>query len=143
MRRTSPLDGGSCPAISPEVTGTLAGGAAAAARRYHLCMRGGDVIRRARTRGDLSAAELAGQLGVSEAEVRAWEGGDPAFSLVQRIVEVCHANFASVVTEPDVDPEDVTLLEETLRLTPEERLHRMLAYVRFIEAGRAAVMEAQ
>lgn len=34
------------------------------------------------------------------------------------------------------------LLEEALRLTPEERLHRMLAYVRFIEAGRAAVMEA-
>jgi hypothetical protein len=75
--------------------------------------------------------------------VRAWEGGDPAFSLVQRIVEVCHANFASVVTEPDVDPEDATLLEETLRLTPAERLHRMLAYVRFIEAGRAAVMEGQ
>lgn len=111
--------------------------------RYHVCMRGGDVIRRARTRGDLSAAELAAQLGVSEAEVRAWEAGDPAFSLVQRIVEACHANFASVVTEPDVDPEDVTLLEQTLRLTPEERLQRMLAYVRFIEAGRAAVMGAQ
>ncbi len=105
-------------------------------------MRGGDVIRRARTRGDLSAADLAGQLGVSEAEVLAWEAGDPAFSLVQRIVEACHANFASVVTEPDVDPDDVTLLDETLRLTPEERLHRMLAYARFIEAGRAAVLEA-
>ena len=106
-------------------------------------MRGGDVIRRARTRGGLSAAELARQLGVSEAEVRAWEVGDPAFSLVQRIVEACHANFASVVTEPDADPEDVILLEETLRLTPGERLQRMLAYVRFIEAGRAAVMEAK
>jgi transcriptional regulator with XRE-family HTH domain len=105
-------------------------------------MRGGDVIRRARTRGALSAAELAGQLGVSEVEVRAWEAGDPPFSLVQRIVESCHANFASVVTEPDVDPEDETLLEATLRLTPEERLQRMLAYVRFIEAGRAAVLEA-
>ena len=105
-------------------------------------MRGGDVIRRARTRGGLSAAELAGLLGVSEPEVRAWEAGDPAFSLVQRIVEACHANFASVVTEPDVDPEDVALLEETLRLTPGERLQRMLTYVRFIEAGRAAV-EAQ
>jgi predicted transcriptional regulator len=106
-------------------------------------MRGGDVIRRARTWGDLSTAELARQLGVSEAEVRAWEAGDPAFSLVQRIVETCHANFASVVAEPDVDPEDVTLLEEALRLTPEERLQRMLAYVRFIEAGRAALMGAQ
>lgn len=105
-------------------------------------MRGGDVIRRARARGDLSAAELARRLGVSEAEVRAWEGGDPAFSLVQRIVEACHANFASVVTEPDVDPEDALLLDEALRLTPEERLRRMLAYVRLIEAGRAAVTEA-
>jgi hypothetical protein len=74
--------------------------------------------------------------------VRAWEAGDPAFSLVQRIVEACHANFGTIVTEPDADPEDVMLLEETLRLTPEERLQRMLAYVRFIEAGRAAVMAA-
>jgi transcriptional regulator with XRE-family HTH domain len=106
-------------------------------------MRGGDIIRRARTRGGLSAAELARQLGVSEAEVRAWEAGDPAFSLVQRIVEACHADFASVVTEPDVDPEDMLLLDETLRLTPAERLQRMLAYVRFIEAGRAAVAEAR
>jgi transcriptional regulator with XRE-family HTH domain len=106
-------------------------------------MRGGEVIRRARTRGGLSAAELARQLEVSEAEVRAWEAGDPVFSLVQRIVEACHANFASVVTEPDPDPEDVSLLEETLRLTPGERLQRMLAHVRFIEAGRAAVLEAR
>lgn len=75
--------------------------------------------------------------------MHAWEAGDPAFSLVQRIVEACHANFASVVTEPDADPEDVMLLEETLRLTPGERLQRMLAYVRFIEAGRAAVLEAK
>lgn len=74
--------------------------------------------------------------------MRAWEADDPAFSRVQRIVEACQANFASVVTEPDADPEDVMLLEETLRLTPGERLERMLAYVRFIEAGRAAVMEA-
>jgi hypothetical protein len=75
--------------------------------------------------------------------VRAWEAGDPVFSRVQQIVEACHANFASVVTEPDADPEDVMLLDETLRLTPGERLQRMLAYVRFIEAGRAAVMEAK
>jgi transcriptional regulator with XRE-family HTH domain len=106
-------------------------------------MRGGDIIMRARARSGLSAAELARQLGVSEAEVRTWEAGDPAFSLVQRIVEACDADFASVVTEPDADPEDVLLLEETLRLTPAERLQRMLAYVRFIEAGRAAVMEAR
>jgi len=41
----------------------------------------------------MSAAELALQLGVSEAEVRAWEAGDPAFSLVQRVVEACHADL--------------------------------------------------
>jgi DNA-binding transcriptional regulator YiaG len=70
-------------------------------------MLGGDVIRRARTRSGLSAAKLARQLGVSEAEMRAWEGSD-----------------------------------ETLRLTPEERLRRMLAYVRFIKAGRAAVLRS-
>jgi hypothetical protein len=48
-----------------------------------------------------------------------------------------------VVTESDADPEDVSLLDQTLQLTPEERLRRMPAYVRFIEAGRAAVMETQ
>lgn len=68
-------------------------------------------------------------------------GRGSAFSLVQHIADACEVRFASVVTEPDPDPADLLLLDETPRLTPEQRLRRMLGYVRLIEAGRAAVME--
>jgi hypothetical protein len=46
-----------------------------------------------------------------------------------------------VLSEPDPDPPDVSLLEESLRLSVDERLERMLAYVRFIEAGRTALRD--
>ena len=42
-----------------------------------------------------------------------------------------------------LDPHDVTLIEGNLRLTPEERLEKLVTMVRFIEAGRAAVARAR
>jgi transcriptional regulator with XRE-family HTH domain len=76
-------------------------------------VRGGEVVKRARVRSGLSVPELAGRLEVSAAEITSWEGGDPPFSVTQRAVEACQISL--------------------------ERLRRMVSYVRFIEAGRAAV----
>jgi transcriptional regulator with XRE-family HTH domain len=106
-------------------------------------VRGGEVVKRARVRSGLSAPELAGRLGVSTAEITAWEGGDPPFSVTQRAVEACQISLCSVLTEPDPDPQDLSLLDANLLLTPEERLRRMLSYVQFIEAGRAAFKTRQ
>jgi hypothetical protein len=36
----------------------------------------------------------------------------------------------------------VSLLETTLRMTVEERVERLVEYVRFVEAGRAALRQA-
>lgn len=99
------------------------------------------MLRRARTRAGLSSEELADRLGTDVARLTSWEAGDPPFSVVERVVEACQMDLARVISEPDPDPHDVSLLEESLRLSVDERLERMLAYVRFIEAGRAALRE--
>jgi transcriptional regulator with XRE-family HTH domain len=102
-------------------------------------VRGGEVLQRARRRAGLSVSELADRLGVNAAEVASWEGGDPPFSIIQGGVEACQISLCSVLTVSDPDPHDLSLLDANLLLTPEERLRRMVSYVRFIEAGRAAV----
>lgn len=42
----------------------------------------------------------------------------------------------------DLDPHDGSLLTTTLALTPGQRLQRLIDYVRFVEAGRAAMRGA-
>jgi transcriptional regulator with XRE-family HTH domain len=106
-------------------------------------VRGGEVIKRARTWSDVSVQELADRLGVSESELRAWERADAPFSVVQRAVAACQVDLGLVATLPEPDSADVALLDHTLRLTAEQRLEQMLAYVRFIEAGRAALRTPQ
>jgi hypothetical protein len=43
---------------------------------------------------------------------------------------------------PPLDSHDVALLEQNLRLTPEQRLEKLVAMVRFVEAGREALARA-
>lgn len=106
-------------------------------------MRGGEIVRRARTRTGLTADELAARLGVAPAELAAWEQGDPPYSVVARVAEAADISLTSLITEPDPDPDDLVLIEQNLRLTPQQRLDQMVRYARFIEAGRAAVKAAR
>jgi hypothetical protein len=106
-------------------------------------MRGGEVIQRARRWAHLSVDDLAARLDVAPSVIAAWESGDPAFAVVQQAVEACDQNLAQVVSEPEPDPHDLALLDETLRLTVDQRLQRLKHYVRFIEAGRSAMREAR
>jgi transcriptional regulator with XRE-family HTH domain len=101
------------------------------------------MIRRLRMRAALSVKELAELLGVSVDEVAAWERDDPPFSVVERVAQASGFTLELEPVQPALDPHDLSLLDETLRLTPTERLARMVRYVRFIEAGRAAVRKAQ
>jgi transcriptional regulator with XRE-family HTH domain len=110
---------------------------------YHHSVRGGEVIRRARTRAYLTTEELARRLGVAASTLADWEDADPPFSLVERAVTACGADLAAVIAEPDPDPHDVSLLETTLRMTVEERVRRLVEYVRFVQAGRAALRDRQ
>lgn len=112
-------------------------------------MRGGEVVRRARERALLSVAELAGRLPegseITVEVLRRWEDGseEPPFEQVEAVVRASGAELATVLAEPDLDPHDAALLETTLALSVTERLERLVAHVRFVEAGRAAMRAAR
>jgi transcriptional regulator with XRE-family HTH domain len=97
------------------------------------------VIGRILRRSGVSAAELAGRLGVGDRQVADWIRGDPPLSVVDAVARACSADLARVLAEPEPDPHDVSLLETTLAMTVDQRLDRLKAYVRFVQAGRTAL----
>lgn len=110
-----------------------------AGRGYDQTVTGGAVIGRILRRSGVSASELARRLGIAEGQVGAWVRGDPPLSVVDSVARACSTDLAKVLTEPEPDPHDVGLLETTLAMTVDQRLERLKAYVRFVQAGRAAL----
>ena len=96
------------------------------------------MISRIVRRSGVSAGELARPMGVAEGQVGAWMDGDPPLSMVDAVARPCAADLAAVLAEPEPDPHDIGLLATTLAMTADQRLQRLKAYVRFVEAGRAA-----
>ncbi len=91
-------------------------------------------------------ADLAARLtDRSEAEVAAWEDGsvEPTFVEVEDAVRATGSALAAILIEPDVDPHDAALLDTTLALTVDERLLRVVAHVRFVRAGQAAMQASR
>jgi transcriptional regulator with XRE-family HTH domain len=91
-------------------------------------MTAGELIRSARLRARLSQAELAERLSTPRSQIARWEADDvePAFVTVRRVLRACgfDLSMALVPYEPDHDRE--ARLRELQRLTPQERLRRML-----------------
>ncbi len=87
-------------------------------------MKGGELIREARKRMGLSQRELAERLGTTQAVIARWESGrmSPSFERVVEAIRACGLDLSVRITRPD--HEHALLLEENLRLTPEERLER-------------------
>jgi hypothetical protein len=118
------------------VTAAAAGSAAGG---YDQAVTGGAVIGTILRRSGVTAGDLAARLGVSERQVAAWVQGDPPLSVVDSVARVCSTELAKVLAEPEPDPHDVGLLETTLAMTVDQRLERLKAYVRFVQAGRVAL----
>ena len=97
------------------------------------------MIGRILQRSGVSASELARRLGIAEGQVSAWVKGDPPLSVVDSVARACSIDLAKVLAEPEPDPHDVGLLETTLAMMVDQRLERLKAYVRFVQAGRAAL----
>jgi hypothetical protein len=110
---------------------------------YDQIVTGGAVIDRILRRSGISTSELARRLGVAEGQVAAWVHGDPPLSVVDSVARACSTDLATVLAEPEPDPHDIGLLETTLAMTVDQRLERLKAYVRFVQAGRVALRDAQ
>ena len=101
------------------------------------------MIERVLRRSGVSGHELAVRLGVADGQVEAWIHGDPPLSVVDSVARACLTDLAGVLAEPEPDPHDIGLLETTLAMTVDQRLERLKAYVRFVQAGRSALRNAQ
>lgn len=101
-------------------------------------MRGGHLVREARLRAGISQGELASRAGTTQSAIARLEAGkiSPSWDHVIRLIRL--AGF-----EPDIRlaprTDDWQLAEESLRLSPGERVRRLTETVEFILAGREAV----
>jgi transcriptional regulator with XRE-family HTH domain len=88
----------------------------------------GQLIRQARLTAGLSQAELAERVHLPRQQIVRWEGDtvEPGLSTLRRLLRACGFDLPlSLVTyTPDVERE--ALLEEVRRLTPQERMARLL-----------------
>jgi transcriptional regulator with XRE-family HTH domain len=109
---------------------------------YDRIVTGGEVIGRILRRSGVSPSELAGRLGIAEAQVGIWLQGDPPLSVLDAVARACSTDLSKIFAEPEADPHDIGLLETTLAMTVDQRLDRLKSYVRFVQAGRAALRNA-
>ena len=102
-------------------------------------MISGDLVREARKRAGLSQAELAQRLGTSQSAVARWERGavHPSLENLRAIVRGCGFDLAFHMSR--ADDSNVTIIDEHLRMTTQERFADMMARVRAAERHRQAV----
>lgn len=89
------------------------------------------VIREARKRAGLTQAELAARAGTTQSAIARWESGavSPRVETLDRILTACDMTGEIVMTVHGDRDQD--LIEDRLRMTPEERLHALLDGLRF------------
>ena len=107
-------------------------------------MTTGSLIRQAREAEGLTQAALARRLGITQPSIARLEaaGDEVTVATLQRALNaVGRALVLEVVPRPS--SVDETLLHETLRLTPAERLARFESWYEDMRALRHGMIEAQ
>jgi transcriptional regulator with XRE-family HTH domain len=96
-------------------------------------MKGGELIREARKRAQLSQRELAERLGTTQPVIARWETGQrsPSFERVINAVRACGLEVAVGIATPD--DQHASLVREALSMSPGERLDRLASRRRAIE----------
>src|SRR6266496_2612202 len=91
-------------------------------------MTSGELIRAARLRAELSQAELADRLGLPSSSIARWETDtvEPGFSTLRRVLQACGFDLSPTLVPFERDPERDARVLELQRLTPQERLSRMI-----------------
>lgn len=102
------------------------------------------VLRQARRQAGMSQRTAALAAGVRQPLFSRIESGrsQPSLATLDRLVRAC--GYALLVSlEPLPDPHDVSLLESTLSLTPEQRVDRLVELHRVAGELQAAVLAAE
>jgi transcriptional regulator with XRE-family HTH domain len=96
------------------------------------------VVQEARRRAGLTQRELAHRAGTSQAAIARIERGRqvPSLETLQRILRACDLDLRLELTPHD--PHDEELIEATLALRPEDRLHAVEEVTRAAAAARPA-----
>ena len=90
-------------------------------------VRSGDLVRDARLRAGISQGDLGARVGRDRAQIARWERNAvaPSLETLQELIRACGYDI-SLKLEPFAPEAHDEVLRETLLLTPEARLRRML-----------------
>jgi transcriptional regulator with XRE-family HTH domain len=104
-------------------------------------MQGSQLVREARRRAGLTQAQLAALLCTTQSAIARLERGrvEPSFARVAEAVRACGLELVPQLLETD----DWPVASDNLRLTPDERVRKHQAAVRFVQAGREAMRRAR
>jgi transcriptional regulator with XRE-family HTH domain len=91
-------------------------------------MTSGEMIRSARLRAGLSQGELAERLGMPRSSIARWEVDkvEPGWSTLRRVLQACGFDLATTLVPFERDPQQDARVAEMQRLTPQERLRKMI-----------------
>ena len=106
-------------------------------------MRGGDLIREARRRAGLTQRELAERLGTTQSAIARLERGgtEPSYERVVEAVRVCGMDLVPQLLR--ADDADWSVASSNLSVSPDARVRRHQAALRFAIAGRRALADAR
>jgi transcriptional regulator with XRE-family HTH domain len=106
-------------------------------------MQGGQIIREARRRANLTQRELAGRVGTTQSAIARIERGatEPSYDRVRQLLQAC--GFELVPRIAPLDDSNWSVASSNLGLTPEERVRHHQAWVRLVREGRGALARAR
>lgn len=106
-------------------------------------MRGGDLIREARRRAQLTQSDLAARLDTTQSAIARLETGgtEPSFERVARAIRACGFDLHARLLP--ADDSDWSVASVNLSVDHDTRVRRHGAALRFAEAGRRAMADAR
>lgn len=100
------------------------------------------LLRRARAQSGLSQRSVALAAGVSQPFISRVEGGreEPSLPTLRKLLRACGYTLR-LDLEPVPDPHDLGLIETSLRLTPQQRIDRLVTLHRTAQKLRQAMQD--
>ena len=96
-------------------------------------MISGDLLREARKRVGLTQAQLGQRVGRPQSSIARWERGDvkPSLETLRELIRACGLELTFAIA--NYDDSYIPLIQDALRLTPQERLEQATRLQRSID----------